>query len=75
MGTFNITSSTLNSQYEYKDANLVVNGSFAKDATTSTLQSFSGSCYRINAEGRNSNLVWAAIDEIEANVTGINTEE
>ena len=51
MGTFNVISSTLNSQYEYKDANLVVNGSFAKDATTNTLQNVSGSCYRITPDG------------------------
>lgn len=51
MGTFNVISSTLNSQYEYKDANLVVNGSFAKDATTDTLQNISGSCYRITPDG------------------------
>ena len=51
MGTFNIKSSTLNSQYDYKDANLVVNGSFAKDATSDQLKNISGSCYRINSEG------------------------
>lgn len=51
MGTFNIKSSTLNSQYDYKDANLVVNGSFAKDATSDQLQNISGSCYRINSAG------------------------
>ena len=51
METFNIKSSTLNSQYEYKDANLVVNGSFAKDATSDQLQNISGSCYRINSAG------------------------
>ena len=51
MGTFNIISSTLNSMYEYKDENLVVNGNFAKDATTDTLQNVSGSCYRITPDG------------------------
>lgn len=51
MGTFNIKSSTLNSQYDYKDANLVVNGSFVKDATSDQLKNISGSCYRKNAEG------------------------
>lgn len=57
MGTFNVISSTLNSQYEYKDANLVVNGSFAKDATTDTLQNISGSCYRITPEGEQGDYV------------------
>lgn len=51
MGTFNVISSTLNSQYEYKDANLVVNGNYSKDATTNTLQNVSGSCYRITPDG------------------------
>ena len=57
MGTFNVISSTLNSQYEYKDDNLVVNGNFAKDATTDTLQNVSGSCYRINAQGEQGEYV------------------
>lgn len=57
MGTFNVISSTLNSQYEYKDANLVVNGSFAKDAKTNGVQNISGSCYRINAEGEQGDYV------------------
>ena len=51
MGTFNVISSTLNSQYEYKDANLFVTGNYSKDATTDTLQNISGSCYRITPDG------------------------
>ena len=51
MGTFKVISLILNSQYEYKGANLVVNGSFAKDATTNALQNVSGSCYRITPDG------------------------
>ena len=51
MGTFNVIGSTLNSQYEYKDANLVVNGSFVKDAKTNDVQNISGSCYRITPDG------------------------
>lgn len=57
MGTFNVISSTLNSQYEYKDANLVVNGNFDKDAKTNGVQNISGSCYRINAEGEQGDYV------------------
>ena len=57
MGTFNIKSSTLNSQYDYKDANLVVNGSFAKDATNYQLQNISGSCYRIDSEGEQGDYI------------------
>ena len=57
MGTFNIKSSTLNSQYDYKDANLVVNGSFAKDATSDQLQNISGSCYRINSAGEQGDYI------------------
>ena len=99
MGTFNVISSTLNSQYEYKDANLFVTGNYAKDATTNTLQNVSGSCYRITPDGgqgdyvgnfngymrdgeilyslsemsrKDSNKVWDAIDEIEANILGKN---
>ena len=57
MGTFNIISSTLNSMYEYKDENLIVNGNFAKDATNDTLQNVGGSCYRINAQGEQGEYV------------------
>ena len=98
MKEFNVTSSTLNSSYNYKDA-IIVQGSFVKDAATDTLQSINGSCYRINASGQqgdyignfngypqgdeitydlsqmkrsDSNLVWDAIDDIEAEVLGTN---
>ena len=87
MGTFVVKSSTLNSQYEYKDANLFVNGNYSKDATTDTLQNVSGSCYRINAQGeqgeyvgnfkmtrKDSNDVWDAIDAIELNIIGTNED-
>ena len=57
MGTFNVKSSTLNSQYDYNDENLVVNGSFAKDATSDQLQNISGSCYRKNAQGEQGDYV------------------
>jgi len=57
MGTFNVTSSVLNSQYDYKNSSLVVNGSYAKDATTNTLQSVSGTCYRITPDGAQGDYV------------------
>ena len=57
MGTFVVKSSTLNSQYEYKDANLFVNGNYSKDATNDTLQNVSGSCYRINSQGEQGEYV------------------
>ena len=96
---FNITSSTLNSSYNYKDA-IIVQGNFVKDATNETLQSINGSCYRKTAAGEmgdffgsfngypqsdgeiyydlsqmkrsDSNLVWDAIDDIEAEIIGTN---
>lgn len=92
---FNITSSTLNTSYNYKDV-IIVQGSYVKDAETQALQSINGSCYRKNAQGEmgdyignfngypngdgeitydlsqmkraDSNLVWDAIDAIEAEV-------
>lgn len=57
MGTFNITSSTLNNSYEYKDENIIVNGNYTKNAQTGSLQSISGSCYRINSEGEQGDFV------------------
>lgn len=48
MSTFNVTSSTLNSSYEYKNGVVVVNGSYSKDATNDTLQSIGGSVYNDN---------------------------
>lgn len=96
---FNITSSTLNSSYNYKDV-IIVQGNFVKDATNDALTSIQGSCYRKTAAGEqgdffgsfngypqsdgeiyydlsqmkrsDSNLVWDAIDDIEAKVLGTN---
>jgi len=47
---FNITSSTLNSSYNYKDV-IIVQGNFVKDATTDAITSIQGSCYRKTAGG------------------------
>lgn len=57
MGTFNIKSSTLNSNYEYKNDAIIVNGSFAKDATSDHLKNISGSCYRISSEGEQGDCI------------------
>ena len=45
MKSFEITSSTLNSQFVYKNDELIINGNFAKDATNGTLQSVNGTAY------------------------------
>ena len=50
MSEFVIKSSTLNSQYEFKDANIIVNGNFQKNAQDGKLTSISGECYR-NVDG------------------------
>ena len=57
MGTFNVVTSTLNNQYDYKDENLVVNGTYSMDAKNNTLQNVGGSCYRINAQGEQGEYV------------------
>lgn len=49
--SFEITSSTLNSNFEYKNDAIIVSGNFAKDAKTDTLQSINGTCYRKNEQG------------------------
>ena len=100
MGTFNITSSSLNNQYTFSNESLIVSGNYNMDATNNTLQNISGSVYNVPAQQgqqgeyignfngymrdggirysmsemsrRDSMLVWDAIDEIEANITGTN---
>ena len=57
MGTFEVTSSTLNNQYSFKDENLVVNGAYVKDAQNNTLRSISGACYLITESGEPGNYV------------------
>ena len=47
---FNITSSTLNTSYDYKDV-IIVQGSYVKDAVSGNLTSINGSCYRKNQDG------------------------
>ena len=50
MSEFVVKSSTLNSQYEFKDVNIIVNGNFQKNAKDGKLTSISGECYR-NVDG------------------------
>ena len=52
MSTFNITSSTLNSNFTYVNDNLSINGSFQQDAKTDELQTISGTAYKPNGEGQ-----------------------
>lgn len=46
---FNIISSTLNTNYNYKNV-IIVQGSFVKDEVNGNLQSVEGSCYRKNQD-------------------------
>ena len=48
MTKFEILNKTVNSNYEYEDNNLKVNGSYSKDATTGTVLSMSGQMYDID---------------------------
>lgn len=57
MGTFEITNSELNSQYTYKDNNVVVNGSFKNNVQTETLTSISGSAYAKNEQGEQGDYI------------------
>ncbi|MBQ6378036.1 MAG: hypothetical protein IJJ56_04500 [Prevotella sp.] len=51
MGTFKVTSSNSNNQYEYKDNVVVVIGNYNTDNTTSTLQNVSGTVCQQNQDG------------------------
>lgn len=57
MSTFNITSSTLNSNFNYENDNLSINGSFQQDAKTDELQTISGTAYKPNGEGQQGTYV------------------
>ena len=51
MSKFNVVNSTLNTTYNFENENVVVNGSFQKDAQSGELQNISGTAYKPNAEG------------------------
>ena len=55
MKEFTITSSTQNSQYNFKNDDLIVIGNFQRDTTTGALMSLYGNCYANNngEQGRN----------------------
>jgi len=52
MGTFNVTSSQLNNQYEYTDSEVKVTGNYTLDASTNALQSVNGSVYALEQGGQ-----------------------
>ena len=66
MGTINVTSSQLNTNFTYENENLFINGSYQKDAKSDELKNISGTCrkpesgsqtgeYVGNFNGRNEN--------------------
>ena len=98
MGTFKVKSKSVNAQYEYKDENVFVAGSYNADATTNQVKGISGNVYLLDASGNQgqsignfnghpdrqsgdfiyslsemtkeqSDLTWAAIEEIEKEIT------
>lgn len=50
-GTFEIKSSTNNSQYEYTTSEMIIQGSFAKDIPSGNVLSINGNCYRKTQDG------------------------
>ena len=50
-GTFQVKSQTNNVTFEYKTTTMIVQGGYNKDATTTTLQSVNGTCYRVDKDG------------------------
>lgn len=57
MESFNITSSTLNSNYEFKNDYVVVDGNFVKDAKADSLTNVSGSAYRKDSQGEQGDFI------------------
>ena len=56
MSKFEITSSSLNNQYNFEDDNVKVQGGYAQNAQDSSLQSVNGSVYR-NNEGQQGEFI------------------
>ena len=52
MGQFEIESSTLNTQYTYKTEEIIVDGSFVKNASTEAIQTIGGNVWRADEEGK-----------------------
>lgn len=48
MKDYQITSETTNTDYEFRNESVIVQGSFVKDTAKGTLQSISGSCFLNN---------------------------
>ena len=57
MGTFNVTSSNLNKQYQYSNDTLIVIGNYNQDVTAMILQNVNGSAYRKNAQGERGDYI------------------
>ena len=57
MKEFEITSSNLNSQYTYKDDNVVVNGGFQQNAQTNEVTNISGQMWRKDAQGNQGDYI------------------
>ena len=55
--TFEIKGSTNNSTFECKTANVIVEGSFSKNAETGSLERFTGRCYRIREDGERGTMI------------------
>lgn len=51
MKKFDVTSSTMNSQFVYKNDELIVNGNFEKEGITGAFRSVNGTAYAKDAEG------------------------
>ena len=56
MSKFEITSSSLNNQYNFEDENVKVQGGYALNAQDNSLQSVNGSVYR-NNEGQQGDFI------------------
>ena len=56
MKSFNVKSTTLNSQFEYKNDVVVVNGNFAKNEKNE-VQNVNGAVYEQNADGSMGNNI------------------
>ena len=52
MGNFVVKNQTSNVQFEYSNDTLIIQGQYAKNVSTSVLQSYSGSFYRKTEQGQ-----------------------
>jgi hypothetical protein len=52
MGNFVVKNQMSNVQFEFTNSTMIVHGMYVKDATTNKFQSYTGQCYRKNAQGQ-----------------------